>query len=200
MMTNFERYYSKITELVEDPILRAIAGTYLKDKVHPNFYTAPASSSQKHHPDISNGPGGLVRHSIVTAHFAKTFCQPFEITDSKNVDAVVVSALLHDTFKGGPSNDWTSTHPLHDKTAAKEFTDSFMSLQYDARPSVWNEYSLYVSKISAAISTHMWIWGSTPTALHKMTTEGQILAISDYVASRKLMNKDKIDTILEGLY
>lgn len=64
------------------------------------FFTIPASSTGKYHPPFSQGTGGLVRHTRCVIFFAKCNAESFDFIQ-KDIDLIIISALVHDILKQG---------------------------------------------------------------------------------------------------
>lgn len=70
----------------------------IEEKLDPAFFTVPASSTGKYHPDFANGDGGLVRHTVAVVEIADTLGELHEFT-ARQRSIVVIAALLHDACK-----------------------------------------------------------------------------------------------------
>lgn len=73
------------------------------------FWTVPASSSGKYHPAFSLGEGGLVRHSILVARFARRIALAQGMTDREQ-DLMTISGLIHDGMKQGEGDGGHTVH------------------------------------------------------------------------------------------
>ena len=65
----FERELSYI----KDENIKEFAKRIIED-ADEYFFTVPASSSGKYHPDFARGEGGLVRHTKAVVFFTAEFC------------------------------------------------------------------------------------------------------------------------------
>ena len=150
------------------------------------FWTVPASSSGKYHPQCDLGEGGLVRHSIMVATCAEdlVISEMFVRDCPVNRDIARVAALFHDTWKNGIADEKGEygTHTVHEHPKfASEFVRKALE---DA-----NIDPLKVEMICGAIYTHMGKWcvsKYSEVALSKPRTDFEkMVHIADYMASRK---------------
>lgn len=65
----------------------------------PQFWTKPASSTSKYHPDSSNVNGGLVIHTKQVFYIAKAILDAKMDLLLADRDIVLASCLLHDIYK-----------------------------------------------------------------------------------------------------
>lgn len=152
------------------------------DKVPEKFWTIPASSSGKHHPEQSNGEGGLVRHILATLYFAREFCIVYSASEDEQ-DIVKASLLLHDIGK--------AIAEPHDIVGAQV-------LRWADKTS-----NPLIQATIAGVRWHMGPWSTGSTLCHKdergfrsfpegFTRVEQIVHLSDYAASRKRVNLTKL--------
>jgi len=181
--------------------LTNIQNSNLKDFVYycfehfaPNdFYTAPASSTGKHHPECSLGEGGLVRHIKLTCWWAERFIDCFAL-DLSDADCVRAAVLLHDLYK-------TKVFPelTHEQIIARHGA----MLAYDIlSDQLWSFVfgpqhieSEYLDKIVRAIAGHMGRWTTPVSAipqLQPLDLVPLVVYLADYVASQRV----NLDTIL----
>ncbi|MCP4541691.1 MAG: hypothetical protein GY832_31550 [Chloroflexi bacterium] len=82
-------------DTVRDFVVRVI------DTMAPDyFWTCPASTSGKYHPQISLGEGGLIRHTKLAVWWGAELMRMDDWTDDTH-DAVIAALLLHDLKKNG---------------------------------------------------------------------------------------------------
>lgn len=149
------------------------------------FFTIPASSTGKYHPNYALGEGGLVRHTKSAVRIAIELLNNHSINNFGEIekDIIISVLILHDTCKSGiVKNKYTITeHPL----LACEVLDLFKG-KYD------NEV---IKGIQKCIASHMGEWcfdyktkeKVLPTPDSKME---RFVHMCDYLASRKIIEMD----------
>lgn len=193
-MTRGEKISVFINELnyIKDDNLNAFARELIAN-AEDYFFTVPASSSGKYHPQFSLGVGGLVRHTRCVAYFAMGAGESYNF-DQHTTDLLVIAALAHDIKKQGHvSNGHTvREHPLYGADYVIEMQNKFPNFitKEDAE------------KIAGAIRSHMGKWEGTrewvkdtTKELFPMPKDGfeQALQMADYVASRKYILSFQFD-------
>lgn len=193
-MTRGEKISVFINELnyIKDDNLNAFARELIAN-AEDYFFTVPASSSGKYHPQFSLGVGGLVRHTRCVAYFAMGAGESYNF-DQHTTDLLVIAALAHDIKKQGHiSNGHTvREHPLYGADYVIEMQSKFPNLitKEDAE------------KIAGAVRSHMGKWEGTrewvkdtTKELFPMPKDGfeQALQMADYVASRKYILSFQFD-------
>jgi len=168
-------------DLIKTPAIKEFATLGVKSL--PNyFFTIPASSTGKYHPEYALGEGGLLRHTKAAVGIAvillktETFGSPYS---QGMKDAIITALILHDGVKSGvPQQKYTiKNHPraigahleknLADKTSLTEEQRKFI---YDL------------------IASHMGQWtdSDADTPLPKPDTQHKrFVHLCDYLASRK---------------
>jgi hypothetical protein len=123
-------------------------------KALPYFWSVGSSSTGKYHPEQSNGEGGLVRHTMATAYFAKEFSACFGLA-GRDADLAVAAAILHDICKYGIPGGKHTTN-IHDKESA----DYVMALgkAYIATPEAGTFTAADLVEICKGIAFHMGTW------------------------------------------
>jgi uncharacterized protein (DUF3820 family) len=193
-MTRGEKISVFINELnyIKDDNLNAFARELIAN-AEDYFFTVPASSSGKYHPQFSLGVGGLVRHTRCVAYFAMGAGESYNF-DQHTTDLLVIAALAHDIKKQGHiSNGHTvREHPLYGADYVIEMQNKFPNFitKEDAE------------KIAGAVRSHMGKWEGTrewvkdtTKELFPMPKDGfeQALQMADYVASRKYILSFQFD-------
>ena len=146
------------------------------------FWTIPASSSGKYHPEQSRGEGGLVRHILGTLYFAREWFEVYSATQVEK-DVVIAALILHDIGK--------TMHEPHDIVGAQ-------ALRWDK-----SEEPMIQLAISG-VRWHMGPWATGSTKCHPdeqgprkfpedFSRIEQIVHLSDYATSRKRVNLTKLD-------
>lgn len=165
---------------ISDADLRKVVDGYLNECVNEKFFTAPASSTGKHHPAISLGEGGLVRHTQLAVQVAEDLLQlemyqtlqPFK-------DRIIAALIIHDTKKSG--EEWEQfTVFEHPKLAAEAFKAYAKEKGLDQ--------SVYTDIYEMVIS-HMGQWNSDKRSMEKLpkptNPHQKFVHQCDYIASRK---------------
>lgn len=154
--------------------------------VPEKFWLIPASSTGKHHPEQSNGEGGLVRHVLATLYFAREFFTCYNCTQDEQ-DIINAALILHDIGK--------AMDEPHDIVAAT-------NLRW-----LYKDQKLVSPMILAVIDGvrwHMGKWATGSTDCHEdergnktfptsFTKTSMIVHLADYAASRKRVNLTKLE-------
>ena len=153
--------------------------------VGEKFWTAPASSTGKYHPNYALGEGGLVRHTKAAVMIANSLLDLVCVQDSlrnepKDIEDYIRAALiLHDCCKSGISFEDKYTAHEHPLLVGELIEDLFGQD---------NEFTIIVR---ALISSHMGQWTTCKwnnIVLPEPTTVAQkFVHICDYLASRKFL-------------
>lgn len=185
-MKNWKNEFINEVNKINDENLRNVA-LEMTEEIPSYFWTIPASSSGKYHPDCDLGEGGLVRHSLMVAKCAddlitsEMFLRDLDI----NRDIAKIAALFHDSIKNGLINE-DETYSNHTEFEHPRFASNFVK-DFLTNHGV-NE--LIVEMISGAIYTHMGKWCTDSygnrKALSKPRTDFEkLIHLADYMASRK---------------
>jgi len=157
-------------------------------KILPNyFFTVPASSTGKYHPEYALGDGGLLRHTKAAVGIAmmlletKTFGAQW---NQGQKDAIVTALILHDGLKYGVPKQKYSIYNHPRAICAhleKAMTESAATTGFEF--SKGKREAIY-----ALISSHMGQWtksdADTPLPL-PATGAQKFIHLCDYLASRK---------------
>lgn len=188
--------FEKELNFIVDEELREFVFTTLQC-LPDYFFTMPASTSGKFHPEYALGDGGLVRHTKAAVNFYNLLSEKevifdlildfefLEENDLEKINDIVFAALiLHDGIKAGWTcdNNPTSTafnHPLL-------MGDYIVEVALETGFSDMNK----IYRISKAIKSHMGQWNrnqyDVKTVLPLPTTpEQKLVHLCDYLASRK---------------
>lgn len=163
-----ETVFAIAAEGISDTRLLDAVREFLGQRVPPEWWTAPASSTGNHHPSFALGDGGLVRHSVMVARWTENWAHPYAFGRTEK-DEAFAAGLCHDGFKGGkPWGPFTDS--MHAQIAADEWR-----AMTDAFPAVED-----------AIRCHFGVWDPvrklTPA---EMAPVAAAVALADYAASRK---------------
>lgn len=151
------------------------------------WYTVPASSTGKYHPNYALGNGGLMRHTIALLRFFDRLVRntmygsPFT---NREMDLLRVACLMHDSRKSGSDEDFAVSkytkfdHPI---------------LAANVVRSIETEYITDEEKemVANAIESHMGQWnvdtyGKSKVELPLPTNKYQkIVHLVDYLAAQK---------------
>ena len=183
---NFKKMFmDKVNEITDTKLLKA-AKQIVKD-IPEYFWTVPASSSGKYHPECDLGDGGLVRHSIMVATCAEDLVvsEMFVRDCEVNRDIAKFAALFHDCIKSG-FVDENGNYSSHTKFEHPRFASDFVREHLEAA----KIDPLKIEMICGAIYTHMGKWCTdkygNAKALSKPRTDFEkLIHIADYMASRK---------------
>jgi len=148
------------------------------DHAPKQFWSAPSSSSGKHHPPEDNGKGGLVTHTIKATLIAEDICRYFNLPDIET-DEVISATMLHDIQKNGiPWGDHTVDN--HGLVASKwlEIFDYPKSFYKDFMPCpIVDCVRFHMGRFADQPEDKM---GSTSPSMQEI-----IVQMSDFVASRE---------------
>ena len=178
-MTTEERInlFTRELSYISDSNLKEFAKAILKD-ADEYFFTVPASSTGKYHPDFARGNGGLVRHTKAVVYFTNEITRSemeFKLLDRHTADLLLVAALAHDIKKQG---DGIEGHTVkeHPTLAAK-----FIKKLWFDKEGNFNISGNDIDYIYEVIESHMGPWQEP-----KPETRNQLIVYyADYIASRK---------------
>lgn len=88
---------------IEDPKVRALVSRALRE-APDYFWSAPSSSSGKHHPVDEHGAGGLVLHTVRVFNVAESMIPSLvgcTILGAGHPDIIKAGAILHDIYRYG---------------------------------------------------------------------------------------------------
>jgi hypothetical protein len=167
------RFIEYVCGLLHDKTLR----TPLTERfmaVPSAFWSAPASSTGKHHPSYALGDGGLLRHTLVCLHVARDLAAAYGLTSDRSMDVITIAAAFHDTYKGGDTGNepWIETVTDHPIIGRDHLLVNEPSTLNAAASVVWY---------------HMSMWGPTPTPMGSMAPIASVVSSADYIASRKYL-------------
>ncbi len=91
------------------------------------FFSVPASSTGKYHPEFASGDGGLVRHTKAAVRIAYELLNSMigDVFKSDEKDLIILGLTLHDGLKHGESQEKyvRFDHPLLAANYVKESKD-----------------------------------------------------------------------------
>lgn len=178
-MTTEERInlFTRELSYISDSNLKNFAKAILEN-ADEYFFTVPASSSGKYHPDFARGNGGLVRHTKAVVYFTNEIVRSeleFKILDRHTADLLLVAALAHDIKKQG---DGIEGHTVKEHPAlAAKYVKKLWFNEEDNFGILGNN----IDFICEVIESHMGPWQEP-----KPETRNQLIVYyADYIASRK---------------
>ena len=177
-MKLFERELS----LIKSESLRHAVYDYMNDPdyVPDYFWTDGASSSGKFHPKMSQGVGGLVRHTKAVVMFAEELLRMSSYAYMKEEfkDFVIAACIIHDTVKyGWEAEIDKSEYANHADNAAKSFEDYCKN---------YTDYEPHYLLLQA-VRSHMGQW-STNREDRPFTSVDRCVHMADYMASRSFID------------
>ena len=153
----------------------------LVDKIPDYFYTIPASSTGKYHPEYATGDGGLVRHTKAAVRMANELFGIYKFPD-RTKDLIILSLVMHDSVKKGEEESKYTLfdHPLVAGEFIKKYKDELKLTKED------------LEFVCNAIASHMGRFNTSEYSdvilpLPK-TPEEKFVHMCDYLASRKVIN------------
>lgn len=177
-------------EYIKDDKIRESA-KYLLERLPDYFYTMPASTSGKYHPEFSLGEGGLVRHTkaavrIAVELFRDNIFNTFEYGEHTQ-DLIVMALLLHDGFKQGKVDCGHTVfdHPL---IAAEYIFSNITKLPMN---------QLDTLQVRRLVASHMGPWNKDKNGRNILPIpwrdDEKFVHLCDYMASRNFLNINFID-------
>ena len=148
--------------------------------ISDDFWMVPTSSSGRYHPPESNiTPMGLMVHNIKACTIAKGLFSFYGITEQIEKDIIIGAILLHDSYKGGWTDDWNGMIAEH----------GYIAASYLAKIELEPEY--IKKKLLLCIETHMSRWNRPLSSTMKFMFPDKlqlIVALSDMISSLKLVS------------
>lgn len=178
------RDFTAEISLIENREIRRLVITVLQS-VPQRFFVEGASTTGKYHCPVSQGVGGLVRHTKLLVKFAQEMLNLEQFDELASMkDELIAAMLLHDSIKMGwdDSNKWTVVeHP----NLAADFTMK-KALELKNLP------AKTVNRICSAIRSHSGQWNTDKEGreiLPKPVTRfEQFVHLCDYLASRRWLD------------
>ena len=180
---NFEWELSQ----VKNDRLREVVRDYFENVVPDYFWTIPASTTGKYHPDIDLGEGGLVRHTKMVVRVAVELLGITMFSSLRiNSDCIIAALLVHDTMKCGEGEKYSRhDHPILASVKFMEHSKKYQDFD--------STLKLDTEIICKMVESHMGQWTTSaysPIILPEPTTRGEkFVHLCDYIASRKFIGK-----------
>lgn len=112
---------------IQTPAIKEMAMTMIP-VVPEYFWSEPASTSGKYHPEFDLGTGGVMRHSMMVALCAAELALTDGL-DQEITDTVIFAALYHDCVKEGWNDNGKTVHE-HPLLAAALIRKTFPENKY----------------------------------------------------------------------
>ena len=168
-------------KLIRDFNLRVAVAQYL-DTVPKYFFSVPASSSGKYHPQYALGEGGLVRHTKAAVKIAEDLLslEQYQNIADKH-DEIITALIIHDTYKRGVEDTGTTVFE-HPNIAAEKF----VQFMFRTKPKCSIKQTTFICGL---VRSHMGQWNKRDgvTLDKPLTKEQQFVHMCDYLASRKYL-------------
>ena len=163
-----------ISDEIRDCVIKVL------DKVNDKFFTEPASSTGKYHPNYALGEGGLVRHTKAAVRIANDLLHlensPFTPDEG---DLIIAALILHDTCKSGI--EWENKYSQHDHPILAQILIN----------TCFEDKMLFPHEVGRLVASHMGQWNTckwSSVELPKPEDAMQnFVHICDYLASRKYL-------------
>lgn len=187
-VTRCETVFADELALVRDHKIREFVVNVFEALCPDEYWTQPASTSGKYHPQVSSGEGGLVRHTKLAVWWGLELAKALGL-ESLN-DKTVATLLLHDVLK---RKDNVGTHGLELAHLVREHARRLCN--QDDSWVTWSLAGTALSRIADGISYHMgkWTTGGVGGVAEEHQDFCRLVHLADYCASRK------VDAKLTGL-
>lgn len=198
-MSKAEVVFKKELEYISSKGIKDFVLKCFEELTPDYFWDFTASSSQLHHPRVSNKKHGLVLHTKLCVWWGRKLADSFNF---KNIDVIVASLLLHDLQKFGKILD------KNNKPTLAEYASShgpMISMQMEKlyvpskiKKDLWRD----INTITTCIALHMGRWTDETLSLSWSQSETRdkdnvpinIVHLADYCASRKVDDElEKLD-------
>ncbi len=175
---NKSKYFEREIALIKNEDYRKFIEHYLETYVPKYFWEIGASSSGKYHPQLSQGEGGLVRHTKAVVMFAEELLRmsSYMYMSEEHKDYVIMACILHDTCKYGRLSYDKEEYKNHSVAAAFNVCSAWLEY-FDTQPS---EFFL------SAIKCHMGQWSEREN--RPFTNIDRCVHMADYMASRSFID------------
>lgn len=177
-MNKCDVFKKELTYISDEDIKKSLM--IMIEKIPDYFFSIPATSTGKYHPDYAQGEGGLVRHTKAAIRMAFELFGIYRFSQHTK-DLIIFSLLLHDSVKKGEieSKYTLFDHPLVACTFLKKYRDDLTLNNED------------VDFVCGCIASHMGRFNTSDYSdvilpLPK-TPEQKFVHMCDYLASRKVI-------------
>lgn len=171
-------FFEKEISMIKYKTIRELASTIIVEAPEW-FFTMPASSSGKNHPEYARGKRGLLLHTKAVVYLLHEMfrSQMYDI-DEYHQDLLIVAAIAHDIKKFGNTDYTGHTVKEHPELAAayvENINSVYNILDIDS-----------INYIKRCILSHMGVWGN----ILPETVDEKLLHLADLLASRKEITID----------
>lgn len=199
-MSKVYKVFAKELQIIKNEEIRDFVVWVFGTMAPDYFWTVPASTSGKYHPEISKGKGGLVRHTKLAVWWGVELMKTDDYSPGTR-DAVIAALLLHDLMKNGESlTSWGNpTLPNAVAMHGRYLADAIEAALSPPPANTWD--SGWVLAILTGIRYHMGQWTGGAEELGwavrwKGCVVSELVHLADYCASRKV--DSKIQEIADG--
>lgn len=187
---NKSQFFDHEINFIQSEDLRSFARFYFDEYVPAYFWTIGASASGKFHPAMSQGEGGLVRHTKAVVWFCEELLRMSQwayLSDERK-DYARLACLFHDTLKYGEMSEPDKTKYSHHGEWAAENVEFAWNEFFDKweNPDCRCPYELM-----QAIKSHMGQWTANKDD-RPFTPIDRLVHMADYVASRAFIDIPEI--------
>ena len=163
---------------------------YLINLLPDYFFTIPASSTGKYHPQFASTKHGLVKHTKVAVRLAYDLFETVNFSE-EDQDLIIMALVLHDGLKKGlDESEYTKfEHPL---LVSKLIMEHAKNLEMNIDD---------VRKMCSLIESHMGKWNTSKYSKTELPVPKDVyqkfVHRCDYLASRNYINIkfDKLEII-----
>lgn len=178
------KFFEREIQLIESEDLRDFVRFYFDDCVGKWFWLSGASASGKYHPTLSQGEGGLVRHTRAVALMCEELLRmsSYAYMPAEYKDYARVACLLHDTCKYGDTDEINKDcYKEHGAIASEKVSQAWFEFFGTEVPTL----------LVMAIRSHMGQW--TENREHRpFTNIDRVVHLADYVVSRSFLDIPQI--------
>ena len=177
-MNKQEVFTNELNYIYNDDIKKSLS--IMIDHIPDYFFTIPASSTGKYHPEYATGEGGLVRHTKSAVRMAKELFEIYKF-DIRKKDLIIMALVLHDSIKKGEVEEKYTRfdHPLLACEFIRKYSKELPITKED------------IDFICECIESHMGRFNTSEYSevilpLPK-TPEQKFVHMCDFLASRKVI-------------
>lgn len=183
---NYKKVFYKILNDMQNKELKLFC-KYLADHIPSYFWSVPATSSGKYHPDFAKEEEGLVKHSLMVYRVVIDLIENNLLPIDVDREVLMCAALFHDCCKRGKENEPTAHTLFNHPIIASNFIYEIW-LTCGKGIECTNVYD-QMCDMCRLIESHMGKWNTNKyeecANLPTPQTTGEILLHNaDYIASR----------------